>query len=47
MAEKEEQISRFRKDIDNLEKENLPELFQELQQMFNSDHLGLLDAKEL
>ena len=47
MAEKEEQISRFRKDIDNLKKENLPELFQELQQMFNSDHLGLLDAKEL
>ena len=47
LAEKEEQISRFRKDIDNLKKENLPELFQELQQMFNSDHLGLLDAKEL
>lgn len=47
LAEKEEQISRFRKDIDNLKKENLPELFQELQQMFNSDHLGLFDAKEL
>lgn len=47
LAEKEEQISRFRKDIDNLKKENLPELFKELQQMFNSDLLGLLDAKEL
>jgi hypothetical protein len=47
LAEKEEQIIRFRKDIDNLTKENLPKLFQELQQMFDNDHLGLLDAKEL
>ena len=47
LAEKNEQISRLREDIDNLKKENLPELFQELQQMFDNDHLGLLDAKEL
>ena len=46
LAEKEEQIIRFRNDIDNLTKVNLPKLFQELQQMFDSDHLGLLDAKD-
>jgi hypothetical protein len=28
-------------------KENLPKLFQELQQMFDSDHPGLLDARQL
>ena len=47
LAEKNEQISRLGKYVDNLRKENLPKLFQELQQMFDNDHLGLLDAKEL